>query len=102
MAESNPDTTPQTGEKAIDTVRRVLLNCRPIFQSIRNTLGEEWDQYFDCIQEILKGLSRSEDVSDWAQALLVFVDSHPEISDDHSGIVFLFNELDIDLSPRSE
>lgn len=102
MTNSNSKITPQTSEKAIDTVNRACQHFRPVLQSIRNKLGAEWAQYEECILEILRGISREEDVSAWVLELLLLVDSHPEILDDHWGVVFLFGDMGIDICPPLE
>ena len=87
----NPEKYPTPDE----VVRGVRKNLDRILQLIRIKLGDVWLQYIECLEAIIQGYDQGEDMSAWTRQLEQLVNSREDITQDHSGVIFIYQSIGI-------
>lgn len=93
----NPEKYPTPDE----VVRGVRKNLDPILQLIRIELGDVWLQYIEYLEAIIQGYNQGEDTSAWTIQLEQLVNSREDITQDHSGVIFIYQSIGIRICPPS-
>jgi hypothetical protein len=101
MATSISRSIPLTEEDLAKAMGSLIKNLQPVLYSIKQTLGGEWTFYEECIREIIMGFEDQNCISVWVETMNALVDGRPAILSDHLGVVFLFGNMGIDISPQA-
>ncbi|KAF2690900.1 hypothetical protein K458DRAFT_382479 [Lentithecium fluviatile CBS 122367] len=75
-------------------------NFDPVLRDIRDRLKRDWCFYEEALEGMVKAGARGGDASGWVKQMEDVVNAHPIIEMSHAGVMFLLEDMGIQLQTR--